>query len=120
MLLVKLHSLPRQSNFACKGTSHPAADLRCSVQCDLGLLWLQISDAGADVLLDALPMDRNMVLLDMSANQLTMKRCALSLLDGRAFSMGALSLLDGNQGRLVKVCLHSLLFDVHVAECMMR
>jgi len=38
---------------------------------------VQISDAGADVLLDALVMDRNMVLLDMSANQLTMKRYTL-------------------------------------------
>ena len=82
MLLVKLHSLPRRSNFACKGTSHPAAESHCSAQCDLGLLWLQISDAGADVLLDALAIDRNMVLLDLSANQLTMKRCALSLLAG--------------------------------------
>ncbi len=69
---------------------------------------MQISDAGADVLLDALVMDRSMVLLDLSANQLTMKRCALSLLSVR------------DQGRLVKVCLQSLLFDVYVTECTLK
>ncbi len=77
MLLVKLHNLPRCSDSACKGTSYPRAESHCSAQCDLGLLLVQISDAGADVVLDALAMDRSMVLLDLSANQLTMKRCGL-------------------------------------------
>ncbi len=77
MLLVKLRDLPRRSDSACKGTSHPTAEAHCSAQCDLGLLLVQISDAGADILLDALAMDRSMVLLDLSANQVTMKRYTL-------------------------------------------
>ena len=77
MLLVKLHNLPRCSHCASVGTPYPRAESHCSAQCDLGLLLVQISDAGADVLLDALVMDRSMVLLDLSANQLTMKRYTL-------------------------------------------
>lgn len=37
------------------------------------MMW-QVTDAGAALLLEALSMDRNMLLLDLSANQLTMKR----------------------------------------------
>ena len=37
---------------------------------------LQITDAGAELLLDALAMDCSMALLDLSANQLTMARYA--------------------------------------------
>ncbi|KAL0039275.1 hypothetical protein WJX79_001133 [Trebouxia sp. C0005] len=54
-------------------------EIRGRVQARCGGLHLlhlaenKISDAGADVLLDALVMDRSMVLLDLSANQLTMK-----------------------------------------------
>ena len=77
MLLVKLLDLPRCSDSACTVTSHPIAESHCSAQRDLGWLLVQISDAGADVLLDALVMDCSMVLLDLSANQLTMKRCDL-------------------------------------------
>ncbi len=77
VLLIKLLNLPRCSDSACTVTSHPTAESRCSAQHYLGMLLVQISDAGADVLLDALVMDRSMVLLDLSANQLTMKRCAL-------------------------------------------
>ncbi|DBB01949.1 TPA: hypothetical protein ACH3X1_000538 [Trebouxia sp. C0004] len=49
---------------------------RCGGLQILHLAENKISDAGADVLLDALVMDCSMVLLDLSANQLTMKRCA--------------------------------------------
>lgn len=35
---------------------------------------MQISDVGAQMLVDALVMDRGMKLLDLSANQLTTKR----------------------------------------------
>lgn len=38
---------------------------------------MQITDAGAQMLLDSLAMDRSLIMLDLSSNQLTAKRCAL-------------------------------------------
>lgn len=41
------------------------------------LLLMQITDAGAQMLLDSLAMDRSLIMLDLSYNQVTAKRCAL-------------------------------------------
>lgn len=62
------------SSFSLQDPSKRRVFLSSSVFLTLLALQVQITDAGAQMLLESLTMDRSLMLLDLSTNQLTAKR----------------------------------------------